>query len=29
MGEPMDKWAERIRLLEPYDVLRKTGNPHV
>ena len=32
MGEPKDKWAERIRLLEPYrvtsDVLRKTGNPH-
>jgi ornithine carbamoyltransferase len=33
MGEPKDKWAERIRLLEPYrvtsDGLRKTGNPHV
>jgi ornithine carbamoyltransferase len=32
MGEPKDKWAERIRLLEPYrvtgNVLRKTGNPH-
>jgi ornithine carbamoyltransferase len=32
MGEPKDKWAGRIRLLEPYrvtgDVLRKTGNPH-
>lgn len=32
MGEPKDKWAERIRLLEPYrvtaDVLRKTGNLH-
>lgn len=32
MGEPEDKWAERIRLLEPYrvtaDVLRKTGNLH-
>jgi ornithine carbamoyltransferase len=32
MGEPKEKWAERIRLLEPYrvtsDVLRKTGNPH-
>jgi ornithine carbamoyltransferase len=32
MGEPKDRWAERIRLLEPYrvtgDVLHKTGNPH-
>jgi ornithine carbamoyltransferase len=32
MGEPKDKWAERIRLLEPYRVtsesLRTTGNPH-
>jgi ornithine carbamoyltransferase len=33
MGEPKGKWAERIRLLEPFRVtsesLRKTGNPHV
>src|SRR6516225_7937483 len=33
MGEPKDKWAERIRLLEPFRVtsesLRKTCNPHV
>jgi ornithine carbamoyltransferase len=33
MGEPEEKWAERIRLLQPYcvtsDSLRKTGNPHV
>jgi ornithine carbamoyltransferase len=33
MGEPKDKWAERIRLLEPYrvtaELLRRTGNPHV
>ena len=32
LGEPKEKWAERIRLLEPYrvtsDILRKTGNPH-
>jgi ornithine carbamoyltransferase len=32
MGEPKEKWAERIRLLEPYrvtqDLMRKTGNPH-
>jgi ornithine carbamoyltransferase len=32
MGEPKEKWAERIRLLEPYrvtaDAMRKTGNPH-
>jgi len=32
MGEPKDKWAERIRLLEPYrvtaDLMCKTGNPH-
>lgn len=32
MGEPKERWAERIRLLEPYrvtaDVLSKTGNPH-
>jgi ornithine carbamoyltransferase len=33
MGEPEDKWAERIRLLLPYQVnaqvLEKTGNPNV
>jgi len=33
MGESKDKWAERIRLLEPFRVtnesLLKTGNPHV
>jgi ornithine carbamoyltransferase len=33
MGEPEEKWAERIRLLEPYrvtsEVLRKADNPHV
>jgi ornithine carbamoyltransferase len=33
MGEPKEKWAERIRLLEPYRVtsesLRKADNPHV
>ena len=33
MGEPEEKWAERIRLLEPYrvtsDSLRMTGNPYV
>ena len=32
MGESKEKWAERIRLLEPYrvtsDILHKTGNPH-
>ena len=32
MGEPKEKWAERIRLLEPYrvtvDVMHKTANPH-
>jgi ornithine carbamoyltransferase len=32
MGEPKEKWAERIRLLEPYrvtaDLMRKTGKPH-
>jgi ornithine carbamoyltransferase len=32
MGEPKEKWAERIRLLERYrvtrDVLHKTSNPH-
>ncbi len=33
MGEPKEKWAERIRLLSPYqvttDVLRRSGNPRV
>jgi ornithine carbamoyltransferase len=33
MGESGDRWAERIRLLEPFRVtsesLSKTGNPHV
>ena len=32
MGEPKEKWGERIRLLEPYrvtaDLMRRTGNPH-
>jgi len=32
MGEPKDVWAERIRLLKPYQVnmalLEGTGNPH-
>lgn len=32
MGEAKEKWAERIRLLEPYrvtsEMMRKTGNPH-
>lgn len=31
MGEPKEKWAERIKLLKPYqvtaDVMAKTGNP--
>ena len=31
MGEPKEKWAERIRLLQPYQVnaalMEKTGNP--
>jgi len=31
MGEPAEKWAERIALLKPYQVnaalMRKTGNP--
>ena len=31
MGEPAEKWAERIRLLKPYQVngamMRQTGNP--
>ncbi|WP_372958191.1 ornithine carbamoyltransferase [Marinobacter sp.] len=33
MGEPKEKWAERIRLLQPYQVnaamMEKTGNPRV
>ena len=33
MGEPAEVWAERIKLLKPYqvnmDVVKKTGNPHV
>jgi ornithine carbamoyltransferase len=33
MGEPAEKWAERIELLRPYqinsEVLRLTGNPEV
>jgi len=33
MGEPKEVWAERIRLLSPYQVnaslMRKTGNPQV
>ncbi|WP_417254735.1 ornithine carbamoyltransferase [Celeribacter sp.] len=33
MGEPKEKWAERIKLLTPYqvnaDLLAKTGNPRV
>jgi ornithine carbamoyltransferase len=32
MGEPKDKWRERIALLEPYrtttDAMARTGNPH-
>ncbi|OUS19641.1 ornithine carbamoyltransferase [Rhodobacterales bacterium 59_46_T64] len=32
MGEPKEKWAERIALLKPYqvtaEVMAKTGNPH-
>jgi ornithine carbamoyltransferase len=31
MGEPKEKWAERIKLLQPYQVnaalMEKTGNP--
>jgi ornithine carbamoyltransferase len=31
MGEPKEKWAERIKLLKPYqvtaEVMAKTGNP--
>ena len=33
MGEPDSVWAERVRLLKPYqvnmDVIKKTGNPAV
>jgi ornithine carbamoyltransferase len=33
MGEPAEVWAERIKLLSPYqvnlDVVKKTGNPNV
>ncbi len=33
MGEPKEKWAERIKLLQPYqvnaDLMKKTGNPRV
>ncbi len=33
MGEPKEKWAERIKLLMPYQVnaelIAKTGNPRV
>jgi ornithine carbamoyltransferase len=33
MGEPRDKWAERIELLAPYqvnaDMMKRTGNPDV
>jgi ornithine carbamoyltransferase len=33
MGEPKEKWAERIKLLKPYqvtaDVMAKSGNPRV
>jgi ornithine carbamoyltransferase len=33
MGEPTEVWAERIKLLKPYqvnmDVVKKTGNPNV
>lgn len=33
MGEPEEKWAQRIRLLKPYQInmemLKKTGNAHV
>ncbi|MDZ4394607.1 ornithine carbamoyltransferase [Cypionkella sp.] len=33
MGEPQEKWAERIKLLLPYQVnaelMKKTGNPRV
>jgi ornithine carbamoyltransferase len=33
MGEPAEVWAERIKLLKPYqvnmDLVQKTGNPNV
>lgn len=33
MGEPAEVWAERIKLLKPYqvnkDMIKKTGNPNV
>ncbi|WP_417417947.1 ornithine carbamoyltransferase [Hoeflea sp.] len=33
MGEPKEKWAERIKLLQPYqvtaDVMARSGNPRV
>ena len=33
MGEPKDVWAERVRVLAPYQVnaelMRKSGNPKV
>jgi ornithine carbamoyltransferase len=33
MGEPKEKWAERIALLHPYqvnaDLMKRTGNPDV
>jgi ornithine carbamoyltransferase len=33
MGEPRDKWAERVELLAPYqvnaDLMKRTGNPDV
>ncbi len=33
MGEPQEKWAERIELLHPYqvnaDLMKRTGNPDV
>ena len=33
MGEPLDAWAERIKLLLPYQVtpelMKRTGNPKV
>ena len=33
MGEPKEVWAERIKLLSPYqvnmDLIKRTGNPHV
>ena len=33
MGEPKDRWAERIEMLHPYqvnaDLMKRTGNPEV